>query len=255
MPISGDNFYFKGSGRDRSKPALVFIHGAGGNISLWPLNLRKIGNYRTYALDLPGHGKSGGLGKQTIKGYAQKVADWLYSLAEDRIIIVGHSMGGAVGLSLALDHRDLVAGLVLISSGAKLKVNRSLLDNLSQPRTVNLGIEKIVGWSTSDQTEPHLAARFRERMNAIRPSVLHGDYLACDQFNVGERLGEITIPVLVISGSEDKMTPLRNSEYLKDNLTHSTLKVYGKISHILHMEKPTDVAADISKFLNMQYLG
>ena len=65
MPTAGKLFYFASKQGAAAKPAVVLIHGAGGDHLHWPYNLRRLNNHRVFAPDLPGHGKSSGLGKQS----------------------------------------------------------------------------------------------------------------------------------------------------------------------------------------------
>ena len=98
-------------------PPSYLIHGAGGHHLYWPPQIRRLTGYRVYALDLPGHGRSGGSGQQTIDSYTTAVKDWLIEVNLHSAVFVGHSMGSAIALSLALNYPDHVLGLVLIGGG------------------------------------------------------------------------------------------------------------------------------------------
>ena len=121
MPVAADIYYhyFEGS-TEGAKPTVVLIHGAGGDHLHWHPNIRRLPDYRVFALDLPGHGKSGGRGQQSISAYAASILDWMEAMGLHSAVIVGHSMGSAVALKLVLDHPQHVLGLGLVGGGARL---------------------------------------------------------------------------------------------------------------------------------------
>src|SRR5581483_8725017 len=110
---------------------LVFIHGAGDSHLLWNGQLAALSDVaRTLALDLPGHGRSRGAGCESIEAYASAVREFLDAANIPRAVIAGTSMGGAIAQTLALDVPARVAGLVLVGTGAKLRVAPEYLEGL-----------------------------------------------------------------------------------------------------------------------------
>ena len=79
MPTAGEMYYFTSKSNGGKEPILVLIHGAGGNYLHWPHNLRRLNYHKVYAPDLPGHGKSRGLGQQSVHSYAESIAAWMKS--------------------------------------------------------------------------------------------------------------------------------------------------------------------------------
>jgi len=250
MPTAGDLFYFASKQGVATRPAVVLIHGAGGDHLNWPYNIRRMGDYRVFAPDLPGHGKSGGIGEQTIGGYAKIIADWLIDIGIARAVFVGHSMGGAIAQTLALDHPDLVRGIVLVGTGSKLPVNPDLLEKLSVPAAFPKAVELIVKWSFTKEADEKLRQQAQETMMKTRPTVVYGDFLACSKFDVTERLKDIKKPTLVICGGVDVMTPFAISEGLRDQIPGATLVTVEGAGHMVMAEKSDEVAAAIRKFLS-----
>ena len=255
MPTSDDIYYhfYEGSPLGE-RPALLLIHGAGGDHLYWPPNIRRLAGYRVYALDLPGHGKSGGRGMQTIASYTNAVLEWMESLGLHTAVIAGHSMGSAIALDLTLDHPRHVSGLVLISTGSRMPVNPRLIEAASSPTTYITAIEKVIDWSFSDLATQSLKDLAQRRMRAIRQSVLHGDFLACDGFNVTDRLPRISTPTRVICGSEDRMTPLRHSQFVADTIPGASLVTVPGAGHMVTLENPQLIEEAILGFLeNITY--
>jgi pimeloyl-ACP methyl ester carboxylesterase len=205
--------------------------------------------FRVFALDLPGHGKSPGSGKQSISDYVLAIIEWLEAIGLYRAVFVGHSMGGAIALTLALEEPARVAGLALLGSAARLQVNPVLLDETSNPATFANAIEKVIAWSFSPMAPQSLTTLVARRMATTRPSVLHGDFLACNAFDVTPYLSRITCPALIVCGEQDRMTPLRHSRFLADNLPDAHLEVIPGAGHMVMLEKAADVASVLQRFL------
>ncbi len=250
MPIAGELFYFDSNkNQDKYLPTVVLIHGAGGFHLHWPKSLRRMMGFRVLALDLPGHGKSGGLGEQTIEGYAKIIRRWLDQIGVGRAIFVGHSMGGAIVQSIALSNPGYVNGSVLIGTGATLPINKDLLERLSLGGNIDPVLDRIVRWSYSKIADPKLIKQARKKMDEIRPAVLYGDFLSCKDFDVSERISEIKTPTLIIVGEEDKMTPAKFSNYLYKQIKNSKLKVIPNAGHMVMIEKEYEVAKVLREFL------
>jgi len=251
MPVITGVYYhlYEGSNLGQ-KPAVVLIHGAGGNHLYWPAEARRLAGYRVYAPDLAGHGKSDGRGRQTISGYAESILEWLAALEIHSAVFVGHSMGSAITLCLALDHPEHVTGLALVAGGARLKVAPQLLEYTESPTTYLNAIKMIVDWSFSADAPARIIDSVTKRMSETRPSVLHSDFQACSEFGVADRLGEISKPALIVCGAEDKMTPLRYSQYLAEKISGAQLKVIPGAGHMVQIEKPRLVADALLSFLN-----
>ena len=249
MPYLNDLYYQAYQADDPHRWPLALIHGAGGNHLSWPSQLRRLSGYRVYTPDLPGHGKSKGRGLQDIAGYGETTAAWIQDLALPKVFLTGHSMGGAIALWLAVNHPELIRALILISTGAALPVNLSLIEELATQVGFPTAVDKIISWSFSARIEPALVENVKTQMLKTRPSVLAGDFRACDRFELSPRLREIEVPTLVLVGNEDKMTPERFSEELAAGIPGAELKVIRGAGHMLPLEKPEQTAQVVRGFL------
>src|SRR5512136_2181794 len=106
MPTAAGLHYFLHEGGRRLKPPLVLVHGAGSNHLFWPPDVRRLSGYRVITPDLPGHGKTTGPGRQSIHDYASDIREFITVVGLSRAVFVGHAMGGAICMALALDHPD-----------------------------------------------------------------------------------------------------------------------------------------------------
>jgi len=159
-------------------------------------------------------------------------------------------MGSAIAISMALDHGEHVLGLGLIGSGARLRVAPELLENVASPATFYSAIDTLVGWSFCAETPERLTELAAQRMAETRPSVLYGDFMACNAFDEMQRVSEIEQPTLVICGIKDKMTPARYAQFLVDNIPKAISKTIPGAGHMVMLEKPRATAEALSEFLS-----
>jgi pimeloyl-ACP methyl ester carboxylesterase len=249
MPVALDIYYYTFQGGDLDTPPVVLIHGAGGNHLYWPPEVRRLAGHRIFAPDLPGHGKSEGRGQQSISAYARQILDWLEGLGMSQAIFIGHSLGSAIALSLAISYPENVTGLGLLGAGARLRVRPDILSDSANPTTFHKAVASITEAAFSPSTDPRLVEMAAKRMADTRPSVLHGDFTACNEFDMIERVGEINQPTLLLCGSEDQLTPLRNSQFLAGAIPNAILEVIPGAGHMVMLEKPKEVASSLEKFL------
>ena len=255
MPFAQDIYYAhspRASGREGTPP-LVLIHGAGGSHLHWPRELRRLSITDVYALDLPGHGKSEGVGRQSVAAYAECLREWMKDAWVQRPVVVGHSMGGAIALQAALDAPSALSGLVLIGSGARLRVAEAILQSTMSEETMPQAIQVIVEWSYSAGTARALRELSARSLRDTRATVLHNDFVACDGFDVMARLGELHLPVLVVCGSQDRLTPEKYAHYLAGHLPDAHLVMLPGAGHMAMLEQPQATADAVRAFMQERF--
>lgn len=250
MPNAAGLYYFAHEGQDFTRPPVVLIHGAGGTNLYWPPQIRRMHNQRIFAPDLPGHGRSEGVGHQLIADYARNVLDFLKALKLRAAVLVGHSMGSAVALSLAIDFPERVIALGLLGSAARLRVAPAILESVASPTGFQNAVQLVTEYSYAARTEARLKELAARRMAETRQTVLYGDFLACDRFNAGDALSSITAPTLILCGAEDRMTPLRFAESLRDQIAGARLEVIPDAGHMVMLEQPGLTAEAMLRFLD-----
>jgi len=159
-------------------------------------------------------------------------------------------MGGAIVQMLALDHPEHVLGLGLIATGARLPISEQLLELSASSRTFFNAVDQVISWSFSKGASEKLVELAAERMGEVRPSVLHGDFQACDAFDISECLSDIHMPTVIVCGAEDKITPMRFSQHLVDNIADSHLEIIPEVGHMVMLEVPQEVAEVLATFLD-----
>lgn len=248
MPIANieeEEIYYTHSAAG-SERNFVLIHGSGGDHTHWPDNLRTFAKANVYGLDLPGHGRSGGVGRTSVAAYAEFITAFVQKLKLEKVTLFGHSLGGAIALSLALSQPDWLAGIVLVGTGARLRVASAILENLlvDYEKTVDL----LCKYSFAPEASQNLADTAREGFLKTPAEVTHGDLSACDQFDVMEELDKITCPTLVVSSTDDRLTPVKYGQYLKDHIPGAEMAVIPEAGHMMALEKKVEFMQAINIF-------
>lgn len=242
-------FYLGGPSGMPEAPALVCIHGAGGSSAMWPqTHVAFRADRSVYALDLPGHGRSTPLdGEVSLERYAETVVRFLDAAGLSRVVLAGHSMGGALAQLLALEAPERVAGLALVATGARLGVAPDLLDLLD--RDPAAAAERICRLAYGPAAPEEMVRRGIVEMQKTPDPVLRGDFAACQRFDVRARLGAIRAATLVVVGEVDVLTPPRFARFLAERIAGSDLVLVPGAGHMLPVEAPGPFAAAMRPFL------
>jgi len=249
MPAAAGMYYFYHEGGGSSKPPLILIHGAGGNYQFWPPEVRRMPGLRVLAVDLPGHGKSDGPGMQSVADYARSLVEFIKAVGIYKAVVAGHALGGAVALDLAIDHARYVAGVALISTGARLPVPSALLEAAANPSMYPPLVHTVLQTSFGPRASEREKQLLASGMAATRPTVFHGDLQACDRFDVSNRLGRVRAPALVLCGTEDRATPPQYSETLATGIPGAALQTIDGAGHMVMLEQPRRVAGALTLFI------
>ena len=226
---------------------LVLVHGAGGTLYHWPPGLRRLAQHDVFAIDLPGHGRSAGPGREDIGDYADFLQDWAEALGLPPFVLAGHSMGGGIALTFALRYPQRLRGLALVATGARLRVHPDILQGI---RLDKEGVgEQLVDWVHGHRASPAQRRQYLRHFMATDTDVMYGDWLACDRFDVMQQLTDIHLPALIIAGSQDRMTPVKYAAFMADSLPDADLTVIEGAGHMIMLEQPELVVGAITGFL------
>src|SRR5262249_13841322 len=194
-----------------------------------------------------GHGGSGGGIPKSIEDAAAVVAEFLDALGITPVVIGGHSMGGAIAQQLALSYPERVAGLILIGTGARLRVLPRLLDLLATNDAE--GVNLLMSLAVGAKAPADLKTVLHRATANNAPGVVRGDLQACDRFDVMSRISTITVPTVVICGDEYQLTPPKYARFLGENIPGAPVVVIAGAGHYVQVEKPRETTAAIREFL------
>ncbi len=249
MPIADGLYYARFEGGSSAKKPVMLIHGAGYSHSIWPIELRRLRGRTVLALDLPGHGRSAGIGLQSVEAYSAALVSFLAELGLYQAIFVGHGLGGAIALQLAVDFPQHVAGLGLISCAAYFNPPAELLGNLNSAHTYPAALRFLLQASFAAGTHPALIERSAAALNAARASVVCGDWKACAQFDLRERVRQVSAPAYIACGEEDRLTPPAYSRFLAAQIPSAALDILPDTGHMAILEQPQRLADGLMEFL------
>lgn len=226
---------------------LVAVHGSGGDYRHWPEELRQLPAARIITVDLPGHGRSAGVGCRSVNEYAAFLAAFIARMELGSVTLIGHSLGGAILQSLALDSPGWLTRIVLVGSGARLRVSPDLLEALTDDfeRAVQLICDTAFG---PDAAAGDIATVKSGFMNT-EPLTIYNDFVACDNFDVMEQVHKIKTPALVISGSADELTPVKYGDYLAGRIPGASHRVIDNAGHMMALEKTEEFLGILEEFI------
>lgn len=246
-----------GKSFDKSKPAVAFIHGAGGDHTVWSLQTRYFAHHgrSVLALDLPGHGKSEGPARGTIGDMADWVIAALDALGAGPAVLIGHSMGSMVALEVAARAPAKAARLALLGTTYPMPVSKDLLE----PAAANdpLAAELIASWSHSrighngGQDTPGLwiMGGMLKTLSRAAPGVLHADLSACNAYDgAPAAVAKVACPVLFLLGARDLMTPARKAADFAKGFKDARVVTLPDTGHMFMAERPGETLDALKAF-------
>ena len=253
MPIIQSNGkqigYVTGSGVMRAGlSTLVFVHGSGGDHLLWNYQRQFFeGSFNVVAVDLPGHGEAGGDGEDSIGAYAGHLLNLVRALAGDVYCLFGHSLGGAIIQEFTLLYPQYVEALVLVGTGARLRVLPEILEGIQE--RFEETVRSICDYAFSKKTPRDMIEKGIESMLQARPAVLYGDFAACNRFDIMDRVENIRVPTIVVCGGDDVMTPPKYAHFLVEKIEGARVEIIDGAGHMVMIEKPAEFNSRVMDFL------
>jgi pimeloyl-ACP methyl ester carboxylesterase len=222
---------------DRGRLFLL-VHAAGSNAAMWRRQIEAAARENSVvALDLPGHGRSSGIeGLASVEAYADFVIAFARAVRFRPFVLVGRSMGGAIGLVIASRHPELLSGLVLACSGPRFP-----LTDESMARAHDVVRGRLPQQFTTETFSPSTGMDLMREawMEQVKtdPRVRYTDLLACRAFEGHDLLARVRTPTLVVAGADDGVTPVALSEELAKGIAGARLEVLAAAGHQAPLEQ------------------
>ncbi|HXZ47470.1 MAG TPA: alpha/beta hydrolase [Usitatibacter sp.] len=242
---------------DASRPALVFVHGAAFDHSVWQWQARYFAHHgrAVVASDLPAHGRSPGTPRTSVEA----LAGWLIALLDaaglERVALAGHSMGSLVALEAALSHPERVTRLALVGASVPMAVGEAFLAAARDDSPAALDMEAVWGHArlatlaASAAPGMSLVATSRQLNARARSGLLAADLAACRDYRPApEALARLAVPTLVVAGRRDQMTPWKAGQAVADRIPGARL-VTLDAGHSMMTEAPRELTAALRDLL------
>jgi pimeloyl-ACP methyl ester carboxylesterase len=229
---------------------VLYVHGTGCNGRVWTDHMAAVADVHTpVAIDLPGHGRSQGRGFRGVADHAEFVIGLADALGWRRFVLAGHSMGGGIAITAALYHPERIAGLVLVDTGARLRVAPELIRGARAAAAAGQAVATDRSWAFAAGTPQAVVDRVQALTAGIDPRVTYADWIADDTFDAMTRIGEITAPTLALCGAEDRLTPVKYHRYLQERMPDCRLTVIEGAGHWSFHEQPEPFNRAVGAFL------
>lgn len=247
-------------------PALIFVHGLAGNITHWVhVAPHFVHNHRVVAIDLPGHGESGrDTTRYGIDPFVEHIVKLMDVLRIDRGSIVGHSMGGMVGMAFALKHPDRTDAVVLVNPAGihpvakparmagHLLLKRTILDKILPKIWKNIILANVF-YQSNEHTEAFL--RMVEETYSVDDvhdislmmEVMRNDLL---ERNFAGLLPKCACPVGLIWGEKDRLVPARLLHEVAKRLANVQVVEIERCGHMPNIEQPDRVVRFIEHVMS-----
>jgi 3-oxoadipate enol-lactonase / 4-carboxymuconolactone decarboxylase len=252
---NGVELFYETAGPE-SAPTVVFAHSVGCTLDIWDAQFAALSDrYRLIRYDLRSHGRSQAVKAEIeIEDLAEDLLGLLDALALDRVHLVGLSIGGMLGQAFALSHPERLNSLTLVSTTAYFPPLEFWLDRSKTVRSKGMAsVANLVipRWFTEPfrQREPDVVAGFRRWFVDTDATGYARCCEAIGRMDLRERIGAIATPTLIIVGAEDPATPPAMAEDLRQRIRGSEMVVISDASHIISVERPEAVTAQIAAFL------
>jgi pimeloyl-ACP methyl ester carboxylesterase len=245
------HYYTVDSRAARPGRKVLYVHGTGCNGQVWLPHITAIADAHTaVAIDLPGHGRSPGRGFRGVGDYAYFVVELTKALGWDRCVVAGHSLGGAIALLTALHHGELLDGLILVDTGARLRVDPALFRGARAAAEAGRAPATDRSWGFASATPQSVVDAVQQLTVDTDPAVTLQDWIADDTFDVMSRVKSVRVPTLTMCGAQDRLTPVKYHQFLAAQIPGCQLAIVQEAGHWMFWEQPETFTRTVRSFLD-----
>lgn len=260
LTVDGREAFAATGGRpfDPARPALVFIHGAGMDHTVWTLQTRYFAHHgwSVLALDLPGHGGSSGPPMKDVPAMADWVVEAVSVAGAQRFAVAGHSLGALIALEAAARAGNRALALMMLGAAAAMPVNPALQG--AADKGDHGAVEAMIGWGFGRPAQiggnrapgawmPGAGLRTLER--GLRGPLGVDLKASNDYAGAKEAAAQVACPVLVLAGDDDRMAPLKGAKHMVGAFADASLTVLPATGHMMSIERPDETLDALRDFL------
>lgn len=237
LHVENELCFYRSAGNKKSGvPALILLHGSGGDSSVWNCQLPWHKEHVVLMPDLPGHGKSEGKARESVYEYARWLEGFVSQTGCNSFVLGGFSLGGLIAQAYAYIFPEKVRGLVLISTGMRVPIADQFMQLVRQdfPRAARLSCDNAYASGVNPDLYEHGLSMLLQN----GPDIYYKDLAVCGEFDSSHWIHCINLPVLVICGREDTITPPELAQDLARKLQNATLQTVSGAAHVVMQECP-----------------
>ncbi|TMI96034.1 MAG: alpha/beta fold hydrolase [Bacteroidetes bacterium] len=243
-------------------PVIIFIHGFPFNKSMWNVQMDALkNNYRVIAYDIRGHGNSDpGNDEFFIELFVNDMLRLMEKLKIEKSLLCGLSLGGYIALNAVLKHPDRFDGLILsdtqcMADTPEIKENRCIAITRIKEKGVELyadeSIKKLFSGGSITSNKNVIAEVKTMIINTPKQALYNTLHALAERRETCSRLQEINIPVLIMVGKEDKITPIAAAKQMHEKILNSKLEIIQQAGHLSNLENPTAFNTHLVNFLEL----
>lgn len=239
-------------------PALLFLHGLGGNCRSWDPQLRQLGStFRCVAWTMPGYGRSSAPSRFDFASLADAVGELIEHLDCGAATVIGHSMGGYVAQELALRHPNLVDRLILAGTTSAFgkpgsDFNRDFLAARLAPletgQTPADLAPSVVDAMLGPSAPSHARQAAIDSMSATDVEGYRRALATLVTWNARDRLSAIDLPTLCIAGGRDTTAPPKAVARLAEAIEGAEYREIAEADHLMNLEAPDAFSRLVADF-------
>ena len=243
-------------------PVIIFIHGFPLNKSMWDVQVEALKeNYRVIAYDIRGHGNSDpGIDEFFIELFVNDLLRLMEKLGIEKSILCGLSLGGYIAINAVLKYPDRFDGLILndtqcIADTPEIKENRCQ----AIIRIMKNGVEQYADEIIKNLFAPESFTKMKNVIAGVKEMIISTPkqslcntlHALAERKETCTQLQEINIPVLIMVGKEDKITPIAAAQQMHEKILNSKLEIIQQAGHLSNLENPTAFNTHLVKFLEL----
>jgi pimeloyl-ACP methyl ester carboxylesterase len=252
ITLNSAHYFFQSHGSLSAKrPTLVLLHGSGGDSSVWHAQLKALSDMaRVITVDLPGHGQSQGNPADTLEEYVNWLKLLIDALNLPPFVLAGHSLGSIITQQFARTFPETLQGIVLVGSGMRFEIQPDYLELLKHDFNAACLL------SCQQAYAPGVPVPLREnglamlRRNGAK--TLLRDLSLCAGFDSTAWAQTLSMPCLIMCGTQDVLTPCALSHQLAEAITDSTLKLINASGHMVMQEQPMLFNKEVSLYIEQK---
>jgi proline-specific peptidase len=231
---------------------IIFSHGCMSDCSVWNSQIEFFSKkYKVITYDQRGHGISD---KPKADYSIETLSNDLYCLIQElnleKVILVGHSMGGMTALTFALNHLDKVSKLVLVGTSAKMSFSgRIQLRNMLHIFSYESLARRMIDFQYYEPSEQVKEKALERAMKTPKFAAYECFTEFMKNYDIRDRIYEIKVPTLIIVGEKDTATPVEMSQDLNREIKGSKLQIIPDCNHMVMIDKPNELNEIIEEFI------